>query len=120
MRAWTSITYVFFEPKPEIDTTDGVAYIFKCANPGCGSTICRSTTTKDAGSTSNLARHAIKCWGEEVYNETRAQADAKAARKALVKYKRTGSLEMAFQTPAKGAKTVVRYQNRPLTCEETR
>ncbi|PPQ75957.1 hypothetical protein CVT25_006543, partial [Psilocybe cyanescens] len=68
-KEWTAGVYGFFRPDPIIERVSRChAHTFICAATHChGPTwnIRRFLDTKDAKSTSNLRRHALKCWGKD-------------------------------------------------------
>ncbi|KAJ7234787.1 hypothetical protein C8J57DRAFT_1089470, partial [Mycena rebaudengoi] len=62
-KKWTSPIYSFFSDVSMSEGDDGRRYhLFKC-----GSTRCKDgTRASDAGSTSNMRKHAIQCFGQNV------------------------------------------------------
>lgn len=119
-RSWTSPIYGFFTPDPIFHEVDGR----RCVEFVCGANTCkckagrwvrRFLDTKDKASTSNLRRHAKKCWGDDIVEKS-LHSDAMAVRKGLVARK-DGSLAVAFE--AKG-KVVVTYSTHLLTKADVR
>ncbi|KAF8961229.1 hypothetical protein BDZ97DRAFT_1921434 [Flammula alnicola] len=78
---WNAPIYAFFYPVPSIGHGDeGRQYHeFKCFAKGCGKTVRRYLDKKDAGSTSNMHKHARLCWGVET---VKAASDTKNATEA--------------------------------------
>ena len=65
-KEWTTGVYGFFKPDPIIEYVSGRrAHTFICAATHCTQNVHHFLDTRDAKSTSNLWRHAVKCWGEE-------------------------------------------------------
>jgi hypothetical protein len=122
-RKWTSPVYIFFETTPQIEHRDGRrCHIFKCAATQCkgrnSKYVCRFLDKGDANSTSNLLRHAKKCWGEEAVEAATATGDLDAARKVLEKTKlRNGDITTEFRRIGKGKVT---YRHTQHTTTEAR
>lgn len=61
--------YAFFKPGISIEHVNGQrCQVFQCAASHCKNTTCnvwRYLDTPDKNSTSNLQKHAKRCWGEE-------------------------------------------------------
>ncbi|SJL03663.1 uncharacterized protein ARMOST_16509 [Armillaria ostoyae] len=126
MTKWTSPMYAFYSPIPEIEYRDGrKCHIFRCTAQAnvtrCGHRIVRYLDTKDAQSTSNLRKHARKCWGEDVIKEADEAGTLDAARTLLRKDagsdKRNGSITSHFARQGKGRVT---YSHRQHTKQESR
>lgn len=118
--------YAFYSPIPEIEYRDGrKCHIFRCTAQAnvtrCGHRIVRYLDTKDAQSTSNLRKHARKCWGEDVIKEADEAGTLDAARTLLRKDagsdKRNGSITSHFARQGKGRVT---YSHRQHTKQESR
>jgi hypothetical protein len=66
---WTAPIYAFFKPTPIIEYVDDChCHAFWCAAKACKlrtRLVCRFLDTGDAKSTSNLRKHAKKCWGAD-------------------------------------------------------
>jgi hypothetical protein len=91
-KKWTSPVYVFFKNTPNIQYKEGHrCHVFKCTATQCKGRnthdVCQFLDKGDANSTSNLLRHAKKCWGEETVEAATATLDLDAARKVLKKMK---------------------------------
>lgn len=121
-KSWTSPIYGFFTPDPIFHEVNGC----RCVEFVCGANFCkkkganqrwvrRFLDTTDRASTSNLRRHARKCWGKEIV-ECSLQSDVATMRNGLGNQK-DGSLPAAFK--AKG-KSVVTYSTRLLTKTDVR
>ena len=64
MDDWNSPIYAFFHPIPTIGYKDGRRYHeFHCFASTCSKSVHQFLDKKDAGSTSNLHKHAKICWG---------------------------------------------------------
>jgi len=119
-KKWTSPVYVFFENTPDIQYKDGRrCHVFKCAATRCKGRntrdVCRFLDKGDANSTSNLLRHAKKCWGEETVEAATATRDLDAARKVLEKTKlQNGDITTEFKRIGKG-KVTYRHTNHTTT-----
>lgn len=129
-RDWNATTYAFFEPTPEITHIDGRrVHVFKCLAKSCKGKgrhprlVNRYLDTKDAGSTSNLRKHAKLCWGEEALKAADATKDLEGARKVLKKSGddnlRDGQITATFERLAKGNGKVT-YSHRQHTKTETK
>jgi len=78
---WTAGIYAFFEPCPAIEIIDGpndwpwCCHEFKCNAPHClgkghrPHIVRRFLDTEDRKSTSNMQKHATKCWGKTRLDE---------------------------------------------------
>ena len=77
-------------------------HIFKCAGKGCKTTICRFLDTSDSGSTSNMRKHVVTCWGESVVKAVFHCENLKEAHQAANDIKNTGSIMAAFERKGKG------------------
>ncbi|GJF00145.1 hypothetical protein PsYK624_164240 [Phanerochaete sordida] len=80
MRNWLSVLYRFFDQIPKIIKT-----------------INRFLNTGDAKSTGNLKKHAIVCWGLEAVEAVVAMENQSAARPAIEKLGRSGSITDTFK-----------------------
>lgn len=119
-KEWTAGVYGFFKPDPIIEYANGRrAHTFICAATHCrGATrnVRRFLDTGDAKSTSNLRRHAIKCWGEENVDAARGRP-VDEIREATKGVSPSGSITAAFERKGKGK---VSYSHRQHTRTETR
>jgi len=122
--------YAFFEPHPAIETVDDhICHEFKCNAPHClgrGSRpriVRRFLDTEDKKSTSNLRKHAKKCWGEKWLIEAVEMAklrdgpDIKQLRAAVLSGKdlRDRSITAVFARRGSGKET---YSTCQLTYTE--
>lgn len=84
-----------------------------------GRLVKRNLNTQNATSTSNLKKHASKCWGEELVKAIMAVKSIHQARDVLKKKgnERDGSILAAFQ---KVGHEPVTYSSRPATNLESR
>ncbi|KAG2057668.1 hypothetical protein BDR06DRAFT_1004828 [Suillus hirtellus] len=63
---WIAPIYSFFNPVPVIGHVNGRRFhTFSCCAKGCNQSICCFLDKADAKSTSNMWKHAKKCWGRE-------------------------------------------------------
>ncbi|KAH6906660.1 hypothetical protein BKA70DRAFT_1224012 [Coprinopsis sp. MPI-PUGE-AT-0042] len=102
--------YAFFKPDPIVETIGGrECQVFKCAASHCNNQsrdVRRYLDTKDASSTSNLRKHALKCWGEEAVTSACTATSAADVR-----------IDMMFQRTGKGK---VSYSHRQHTSVENK
>ena len=71
----------------------------------------------DAGSTGNLRKHAVSCWGETAVTAVASLPNIKEARKSVIDFKNTGSITAAFEKKGRGKLT---YSHRQHTKTETK
>ena len=121
MKRWVAPVYAFFRPTPAIVYVEGrTVHIFECAASHCKCKtrfIRRYIDTGDISSTSNLRRHAIRCWGDEAVSAADKTSNAKVAREAISNKEPNGSITAAFERVGKGKVT---YSNRQHTKAEAR
>ena len=99
---WTVPVYAFFKPDPQIEYVDGRrTHTFQCTNTGCKHTIRRYLSSKDGTSTSNLRKHARRCWGVEALEAADRMTTASSAKASVEKYRRTQNLKVAFGAASK-------------------
>ncbi|KAH6893863.1 hypothetical protein BKA70DRAFT_1077058, partial [Coprinopsis sp. MPI-PUGE-AT-0042] len=121
--AFKAPIYAFFKPDPIVETIGGrECQVFKCAASHCNNQSCdvrRYLDTKDANSTSNLRKHALKCWGEEAVTSACTAASAADVRKSgiLASGQFSQGIDVMFQRTGKGK---VLYSHRQHTSVETR
>ena len=115
---WTSTVYAFYSPTPSIEYVSGRrSHVFHCLGRSCKAKVRRFLDTKDHNSTSNMRRHAIKCWGEEAVEAARSAANVTEAREKIV----GGILKNGSITSHFACKTgEVTYSARQHTRTETR
>jgi hypothetical protein len=117
-KKWTSPIYAFFEPTPDIEYVNGRrCHVFKCTGKSCKQKIRRFLDKGDAGSTSNLRKHALSCWGEPAVASITNLANVKDARESVKGIRETGSITAAFERKGKGKVT---YSHRQHTKTETK
>ncbi|KAI0070512.1 hypothetical protein K474DRAFT_1608564, partial [Panus rudis PR-1116 ss-1] len=118
-KSWTSTVYSFYKADVSIIEKDGRrGHVFACYNKGCKTKITRWLNTKDSRSTSNLARHAKKCWGADAVAVAQdSGASIKTAREGVERLARNGTITDAFQRTGKGK---VSYSTTAHTKTETR
>jgi hypothetical protein len=117
-KKWTSPIYAFFGPTPDIEYVSGRrCHVFKCAGKGCKQRIRRFLDKGDAGSTSNLRKHAVSCWGEPSVKAVTDLTNLKDARESVQGIKETGSITASFERKGKEAIT---YSHRQHTKTETK
>ena len=117
MEDWNSPIYAFFHPVPTAGYHDGQHYHeFHCFKSTCRKTIHWFLDKKDAGSTSNLHKHANICWGVNIVKAEMAVKNASEAQEILSKSK-DGSIAATFQVKGKGKVT---YSHRQHMQTETK
>jgi len=119
---WTAPIYAFFGPVPTIEYMDGRhCHSFQCTMKTCKNrthSVQRFLDKGDAKSTSNLQKHAWKCWGEDVVKTADEARNADDVRATTVKgVLQTGSIATSFEQKGKGKVT---YSHRQHTKTETR
>jgi hypothetical protein len=122
-KEWNSPIYTFFRPVPVVEyVADHRCHSFVCAATSClhrSRGVRRYLDKKDANSTSNLRKHAKKCWGDDV---VRAADNAKTADQVREITIGGGTLSAqsitaAFERKGKGKAT---YSHRQHTKAESR
>jgi hypothetical protein len=119
-KKWVSPIYAFYHARPAVedDKKGRVVHIFACANSGCIQKICHYLDTKDAMSTSNMRKHAKKCWGLEAIALADTARDRNEAREPIMKtIRKMGRLPDVFESMGKGKTT---YSTLPLSWTEIR
>ncbi len=121
MKRWDAPVYAFFRPTPAIVyVEDCKVHVFECAASHCKCKtqfIRRYIDTGDISSTSNLCRHAIRCWGDEAVQAADKTTSAKTAWDALTNKEPNGSITAAFERVGKDGVT---YSHRQHTKTEAR
>ncbi|KAF9558943.1 hypothetical protein CPC08DRAFT_611761, partial [Agrocybe pediades] len=125
-RDWTSTTYAFFDPTPDIVYIDGRrVHVFKCnagrckgkgANPRL---VNHYLGTKDASSTSNLRKHVKVCFGDNAVEAADACRSLQAARD-VVKKAGTKNQPLTALLECAGGKEKVTYSHMQHTTAEQR
>lgn len=117
-KKWESPIYGFFGPEPRIEYKDSRrCHVFMCAAKGCDVGIRRFLDQKDSA-TSNLRKHARKCWGEEtVCLADTAKGPVEVRDKIAGAILKTGSITAAFE---RKGKEKVTYAHRQHTKQETK
>ena len=111
MEDWNSPIYAFFHPIPTIAYQEGHRYHeFHCFASSCRKSIRQYLDKKDAGSTSNLHKHAKICRGVDMIKAAMETKNAFEARKVLAQSK-DGSIAAAFQIKEKGKVTCSHRQH---------
>jgi hypothetical protein len=117
-KKWTSPIYAFFKPTLEIEYVSGRrCHVFLCAAKGCKQRIRRFLDKGDTGSTSNLRKHALSCWGELAMKAVMEHANLPDARESVKGLIETGSITAAFERKGKGKIT---YSHKQHTKTETK
>ncbi|KAG1760281.1 hypothetical protein EDD22DRAFT_781373, partial [Suillus occidentalis] len=119
MKDWTAPIYSFFNPVPVIGHVNGQRFhAFSCCTKGCNQSIRRFLDKADAKSTSNMRKHAKKCWGTETVEIVDKAKNATVARESIIEpLCTTGSITAAFERKGKGKVT---YSHRQHTKTESR
>ncbi|KIM60412.1 hypothetical protein SCLCIDRAFT_40898, partial [Scleroderma citrinum Foug A] len=104
MKEWVSPIYAFFDPMPQIiEENRHRAHEFKCSARACKTKVRRYLDKKDARSTSNMRKHAKKCWSEEAVATADDAQNAGKARKHMVgSILHQGSITTSFECKGKG------------------
>ena len=117
---WSAGIYGIYKA-PVIEYVNGRrAHSFRCLgkNGNCSRVIRRYLDTTDAVSTSNMHKHAKKCWGLEVVEQVDAMASIEDVRQAFVrKTLSNGDIKVLLE---KGKSKIVSYSNRNFTEDQTR
>lgn len=111
--------YAFFhEPTIKyVGPTALRALTFKCAARGCGVSVNRFLDKKDQASTSNLQRHAKRCWGHDMVREAKnAKNIDEVHDKIIGSLLRDGSITEVFERKT----GTVTYSHRAHTRVEAR
>ncbi|KZV89380.1 hypothetical protein EXIGLDRAFT_618283, partial [Exidia glandulosa HHB12029] len=122
MKGWTSPIYAFYNPTFRIGYEGGRRYhAFQCAAKGCKKEVRRFLNGSNATSTSNLIKHARKCFGKDTVERAKEYGTAATARDELASelndYK-PATITASFKRQSdKGA---VSYMHRQHTKTETR
>ncbi|KAM6501699.1 hypothetical protein JOM56_001676, partial [Amanita muscaria] len=112
-KKWNAPIYAFFKETPliEYNSKGDRLHVFECNAPHCRAKgkndrrVPRNTATTDSMSTSNLKKHAIQCWGQEVVDAANEAKSVSQAREILKKKKADlcdGSLVIEFERMGKG------------------
>ncbi|KAF8500131.1 hypothetical protein F5888DRAFT_1598715, partial [Russula emetica] len=117
-KRWLSPIYAFFNPTPDIKYVNGCrCHIFKCTAKSCKQRICRFLDKGDAGSTSNLRKHTLSCWGEASVKSITELSNIKDTWESVESVKETGFITASFERKGKGKMT---YSHRQHTKTETK
>jgi hypothetical protein len=114
--------YAFFDPTPMIGYEDGRRFhTFRCAARECKQKIRgvrRFLDKGDAKSTSNMRKHAKKCWGDEIVALADNADNANEVRNTTIKsYLEPQSIIAAFE---RRNKDKVTYSHKQHTTTEAR
>jgi hypothetical protein len=115
--------YAFYHPDPTVEVVDGrECEVFKCAASPCkypSRYVRRFQDTKDAKSTGNLRKHALRCWSEEALAQAYKAASADDVRKSgiLASGQLSEAIDVHFTRTGKGQVT---YSHRQHTATEAR
>ena len=122
MKEWMAPIYAFFKPIPNIEYVDGChSHSFQCAAPECkhkSRGIQRFLDKGDAKLTSNMWKHAKRCWGDDVVMSTDQVKNVNEVWATTIK----GALDpqlitVAFELKGKGK---VKYSHRQHMKTEAR
>ena len=112
MKEWKSTIYAFYSPVPEIQYVAGRrCHIFKCLGQSCKHQVRRFLNTADKGSTSNMWKHIMLCWGEDVLNTAKEVVNLDIAHEVVKNYTANGSITVAFKCKDKGKVTYSHRQH---------
>jgi len=116
MKDWTSSIYACFAPVPEITYSEGRhSHVFKCLGKSCRASMWRFLDTGDKGSTTNMWKHARKCWGKDFVNTIDEAASLEVAHDISKKFTLNGTITTVFEQ-----KKVTTYTSKPHTKAGTR
>ncbi|KAG0702816.1 hypothetical protein DFH29DRAFT_982210 [Suillus ampliporus] len=113
------IIYAFFRPVPTVEYVNGCrCHTFQCATKHCkvkSRGVRRFLDTTDAKLTSNMRKHAKKCWSNEVV----ASADKAASTNEVCNATLKGTVDLelitaAFERKGKGKVTFSHRHKRPF------
>jgi hypothetical protein len=117
-KRWTSPIYTFFNPTPAVEYINGHhCHIFNCAAKSCKQWVHQFLDKDDAGSTSNLWKHALFCWGEASVKFITELSNIKDTRESVKSYQETGSITASFERIGKDKMT---YSHRQHMKTETK
>jgi hypothetical protein len=118
-KEWNAPVYAFFQPVPSVGHDIGRRFHeFVCAAKGCKKKIRRYLHKKDSNLTSNLRKHAKKCWGTETVAATDQTKNASEARTSVTNLVlKDGSITAVFERLGKANIT---YSHRQHTKTEAR
>ena len=121
-KEWTTPIYAFFKPTPMIEYVDGRrSHWFQCMAKTCkhkSHGVQRFLDRGDAKSTSNMRKHAKKCWGDAVVASADKAANANDVCRTTIKgFLDPQSITAAFKRKGKGKVT---YSHRQHTTTESR
>ncbi|KIM68549.1 hypothetical protein SCLCIDRAFT_105840, partial [Scleroderma citrinum Foug A] len=98
MKDWSSSTYAFFSPVPDIVYIDGRrCHVFSCLRKSCKYKVRCFLDTRDKGSTGNMQKHVQSCWGNNVLKKIDEVATLDAAHEVVKKYSASGSFTSTFE-----------------------
>ena len=119
-KEWTAPIYAFFKPVPVIEYVDDHrCHIFQCAASKCkhkSRGVRQFLDKEDAKSTSNMRKHAKKCWGDEVVALVDKAKNAHEVCVTTVK----GALDPQLITTAFERKGKMKYSHQQHTKTEAR
>ncbi|EIW53698.1 uncharacterized protein TRAVEDRAFT_133883, partial [Trametes versicolor FP-101664 SS1] len=99
-KRWNSPMYAFYhEPTIKyVGPTARHALTFRCAARSCDISVNRFLDKKDQASTSNLQRHAKRCWGHDAVREAKNAKNVDEVRDKIVgSLLRDGSITEVFE-----------------------
>ncbi len=118
-KTWNSPIYGFFHAEPNIEVVTGrrchqfICLADRCKGQGHNrKTVRRYLDTSDAKSTSNLRKHAERCFGVEIVKKS-VGSTVGAVREGVMQQRGNGTLPYAFDKIA--GKGVARYSPQQLT-----
>ncbi|KAG2148428.1 hypothetical protein BD769DRAFT_1624824 [Suillus cothurnatus] len=103
MKDWITPIYSFFNPLPVISHVNRQRFhAFSCCAKGCNQLICCFLNKADVKSTSNMWKHAKKCWGTEMVEIIDRVKNATVAQELIIEpLCTTGSIMAAFERKGK-------------------
>lgn len=80
MKDWSSPTYAFFTPVPDIEYVNSRrCHVFKCLVKGCTHRIHQYLDKGNKALTRNMRKHVWSCWGNDVMKNIFDAKDLAAA-----------------------------------------
>lgn len=107
MKEWNAPIYAFFRPFPLVEIVNGRrCHSFQCGAKNClhkTRAVRRYLDKKDSNSTSNMRKHAKRCWGEDVLKEADLVKTADELRDLTIRgVLSESSITAAFERKGKG------------------
>ncbi|KAG2035446.1 hypothetical protein BDR03DRAFT_868183, partial [Suillus americanus] len=110
---WIGPSYSFFNPVPVMSHVNGQRFhAFSCCAKGCNQLIHCFLNKADVKSTSNMWKHAKKCWGTDTVEIVDQAKNATVAQESIIEpLHTTDSIMAAFERKGKGKVTYSHRQH---------